>query len=241
MKNNLSRIFALLLVLIAGSPAHLEAEPNSPAKPLIAADKALALLHQGNARFVSGNAQHPHEGAQWRASIEGEQHPFAVVLGCSDSRVPPELIFDQGLGDLFVVRVAGNVVDVDVTASIEYAVDHLGTSLIVVMGHSGCGAVTATIDHFSDAGNEPAEVVSLLYRIEPAVIGLPADLPREERIDRAVKRNIQLAARRLSRVPDLRRGIREGRLKVVGAYYDMHTGKVSFLAPAESEPEPGHE
>ena len=150
-------------------------------------------------------------------------------MGCSDSRVTPELIFDQGLGDLFVIRVAGNVVDIDVAASVEYAADHLGTRLIVVMGHSHCGAVTATIDHLSDTGGEPAEVVSLLYRIEPPIMGLPRELTREERIGLAVKRNMKLAVRRLSRVPALHRSTRAGRVKIVGAIYDVRTGKVEIL------------
>ena len=138
-------------------------------------------------------------------------------------------MFDQGFGDLFVVRVAGNVVDTDVIASIEYAIDHLGTQLIVVMGHSQCGAVTAALDHLADAGSEPAEVVSLLHRIEPAITGLSSETPREEQIDQAVKRNISLAVRRLLRVPDLSRSISAGKVKIVGAIYDMHTSKVDIL------------
>lgn len=190
--------------------------------------EGLKQLKEGNQRFVSGKPRHPHENTAWRHLLEAGQHPFAVVLGCSDSRVPPELIFDQGFGDLFVVRVAGNVVDTDVTASVEYAIDHLDTQLIVVLGHSHCGAVTATLDHLTSIDDEPAEVVSLLYRIEPAIVGIDAKLPRQERIDCAVKKNVELAVRRLSRVPDLRRSIDAGKIKIVGAVYDMHTGKIDF-------------
>ena len=186
-------------------------------------------LQEGNARFAAGKSKHPHETFDWRYLLEKGQHPFAVVLGCSDSRVPPELIFDQGFGDLFVVRVAGNVVDTDVTASIEYAVDHLETQLVVVLGHTQCGAVTAAIDHFADADGEAAEIVSLLFRIEPATIGISTDLPRQKRIDNAVKRNVELAVRRLSRVPDLRRSLNAGKMRIVGAVYDMHTGKIEIL------------
>ena len=119
--------------------------------------------------------------------------------------------------------------DVDVTASIEYAIDHLDTRLVLVMGHSNCGAVTATLDHLVNADGEPAEVVSLLYQIEPAIVGIPSGLPRQEQIDQAVIRNVKTAVRRLSRVPDLRRNLNAGRIKIVGALYDMHTGKVEIL------------
>ena len=222
-------IIATLLVFVASATADPVDRSNEKAKETVDAIQALKRLQDGNARFVAGKPQHPHETSAWRRALEKGQHPFAVVLGCSDSRVPPELVFDQGFGDLFVVRVAGNVVDTDVTASVEYAIDHLDTQLIVVMGHSHCGAVTATLDHLSNPDGEPAEVVSLLYRIEPAIIGLPDDLPRDKRIDRAVQRNVELAVRRLSRVPDLRRSVNAGKVKIVGAIYDMHTGKVDIL------------
>jgi carbonic anhydrase len=226
----MKRIFVVTLcLLVAPAAADPVESPDAKKQPTVDAVQALQQLQNGNARFVAGKPQHPHETADWRHALEEGQHPFAVVLGCSDSRVPPELIFDQGFGDLFVVRVAGNVVDTDVTASVEYAIDHLGTQLIVVMGHTHCGAVTATLDHLSTAEGEPAEVVSLLYRIEPAIIGIPEDLPREERIKRAVKRNVELAVRRLSRVPDLRRSINAGKIKIVGAVYHMHTGKVDMF------------
>lgn len=223
----------ILLVIPLVFVAPVAAEPvdrsNKPTHKAVDATQALTRLQEGNARFAAGKPQHPHEASAWRRTLEKGQHPFAVILGCSDSRVPPELIFDQGLGDLFVVRVAGNIVDTDVIATVEYAIDHLDTQLIVVMGHSNCGAVTATLDHLADADGEPAEVVSLLYRIEPAFMGIPKDLPRQQRIDQAVNRNVELSVRRLSRVPDLRRGVVAGKIKIVGAVYHMHTGKVEIL------------
>ena len=227
----MKRLFVstLLLLFVASAIADPVDRPTTTASDTLDAVQAIKRLRDGNARFVAGKPQHPHETSEWRHQLEKEQHPFAVVLGCSDSRVPPELVFDQGFGDLFVVRVAGNVVDTDVTASVEYAIDHLDTQLIVVMGHSHCGAVTATLDHLANPDGEPAEVVSLLYRIEPAIIGIPDDLQRDKRIDRAVQRNVEIAVRRLSRVPDLRRSINAGRIKIVGAVYDMHTGKVNVL------------
>ncbi|WP_019508719.1 carbonic anhydrase [Pleurocapsa sp. PCC 7319] len=202
---------------------------NAQKKNAIDAIEALKQLQAGNARFVADRPRHPHAKTDWRQALEKGQHPFAVVLGCSDSRVPPELIFDQGFGDLFIVRVAGNVVDVDVTASVEYAIDHLDTQLVIVMGHSNCGAVTATLDHLSNDEGEPAEVVSLLYRIEPAIVGIPKNLSRQKQIAHAVKRNVELAVRRLSHVPDLRRRVTTGKIKIVGGVYDMHTGKVNFI------------
>ncbi|MEM6654467.1 MAG: carbonic anhydrase [Planctomycetota bacterium] len=206
-------------------------EPSPP--PMTAAD-AIARLQAGNHRFVAGELQHPHEGFDWRHHIESGQHPFAVVIGCADSRVVPELVFDAGLGDLFSIRIAGNIVDTDVVASVEYAVDHLDTKVVVVLGHTGCGAVTAAVDSLAGGADEPAEIVSLLHAIEPAVVSVDPRLPRAERIDIAVRRNVELAVRRLSRVPDLRRGLNTRGVQIVGAVYDMHTGEVNFLPPAEA-------
>lgn len=230
---------AITLVLVGGLAAMVLAAPSSDLptaaedakqdKGLITAKEALQRLIDGNARFACGEPCHPHEEIDWREHLEKEQHPFAAVLGCSDSRVPPELIFDQGIGDLFVIRVAGNVVETDVCASVEYAIDHLDTRLILVMGHTNCGAVVATVDHLEDTDQEPAEVVSLLFRIEPAVSDIPTDLPRKDRINLAVRRNVKQAVRRLSIVPDLRKRIKAGTVKLVGAVYDMHTGKVEVL------------
>ena len=227
-----SQLFVLITILtMAMASSRLEAEER-PTRPQryhpVDAKKALQLLKSGNKRFVACEPKHPHEAMNWRNQLEKGQHPHTVVLGCSDSRVTPELIFDQGLGDLFVVRVAGNVVDTDVTASIEYAVDHLDTRLVVVLGHSGCGAVTATINHLRDPDGEPAEVLQLLYQIEPAAFGMPKNLDRKGQVAYAINRNVELAVRRLSRVPDLRRSIKTGKMIIVGAIYDMHTGKVTF-------------
>ena len=193
------------------------------------ADEAMKRLFEGNQRFADGKSRHPHEARDWRLTLESGQHPFAAVLGCADSRACPELLFDQGFGDLFVVRVAGNIVDVDVAASLEYAVDHLDTKLVVVLGHSNCGAVTATLDHLAESATEPDEIVSLLYRIEPALDGLPQDLPRQNLISLAVEKNVRFAVKRLTQIPDLRKSTRTRQVRVVGAVYDMHTGKTKWL------------
>ena len=235
MENSICRLGCVIfaLVITAGGSSAAENETDTKVSvaghPVVDASTALQRLKDGNARFVGGEPRHPHEQSGWRQSLEKGQHPFACVLGCSDSRVPPELIFDQGFGDLFVIRVAGNVVDTDVTASVEYAIDHLDTELVLVMGHTHCGAIAATIDHLSDTGAEPAEVISLFNRIEPAVMQVNKELAREAKIDVCVKQNVRLAIRRLSRVPDLHRSIKAGKIKVIGAVYDMHTGKVHFL------------
>ena len=202
---------------------------NPDVSTLPAAMKALERLKAGNVRFVAGQSKHPHETRNWRSHLEEGQHPFAVVLGCADSRVPPELLFDQGFGDLFVIRVAGNVVDTDVKASVEYAVHHLHTPLVMILGHTGCGAVTATVDHYADPHEQPKEVISLLSRIKPALNERPKDAPRADFIRKSVRDNVRHAVLKMSSVGDLRQCIANGEVRVVGAIYDMHTGKVEVL------------
>src|SRR5207247_5373090 len=121
--------------LLSATQLALAADPAHPEQPTVAPAKAIAKLKEGNGRYTSGNLEHPGQTTERRAELTKDQHPFAVILSCSDSRVPPEIVFDQGLGDLFVVRVAGNVIDDHGLGSIEYAVDHLGARLIVVLGH----------------------------------------------------------------------------------------------------------
>ncbi|QDV42369.1 Carbonic anhydrase [Stieleria neptunia] len=196
---------------------------------LAAAAEALKRLKEGNARFVSGQSIHPHETRNWRSQLEEGQHPFAVVLGCSDSRVPPELLFDQGFGDLFVIRVAGNVVDTDVTASIEYAVHYLETPLVLILGHTGCGAVKATVDHFDNPSEQPREVVALIKRIEPALKNVPEDAQGAERMSGAVRTNVIHAVQKLSSIADVRQSIGMGQVRIVGAVYNMHTGTVDVI------------
>ena len=135
----------ILLSVVFGLGALAAEETAAPAP-----DQALAMLMAGNQRYTSSHLQHPHEAATWRHQLTKFQHPYATILACSDSRVPPELLFDAGLGDLFVVRVAGNIAADAVVGSIEYSIEHLGTRLVLVMGHESCGAVQATI-----GGGEP--------------------------------------------------------------------------------------
>lgn len=200
------------------------------------AGAAIENLRNGNARFASGRSLHPHDARGWREQLDSGQHPFAVIVGCSDSRVPPELIFDQGFGDLFVVRVAGNIVDNDVVGSVEYAIDHLDTKLVVVLGHSGCGAVTAAIDHSQGKlDREPPEILSLVKHIEPALHCDGRDCSHEQLIEESVRQNVRQSVRQLSAFADVGEAIHDRNVQVVGAVYDMKTGEVAFLNPlAES-------
>jgi carbonic anhydrase len=189
------------------------------------AEAALRELKDGNDRYALDHVEHPHEGSQRRVDLSIAQHPFAIVLGCADSRVVPELIFDQGVGDLFVLRVAGNVADDAVIASIEFAVEHLGTRLVVVLGHERCGAVMAAIGHAFSEG----KLNSLIKYIEPAVkAGQEAN--GDCVVSDTVKAHVNLMVNEIeSTVPILSHEVKYGTLKVVPAYYRLATGKVEFL------------
>jgi carbonic anhydrase len=194
--------------------------------------EALAILMEGNQRFVDGKSIHPHESADYRASLAREQHPFATVLTCSDSRVTPVLIFDQGIGDLFVIRVAGNVIDEDVAGSIEYAVDHLGAKLLVILGHENCGAVTAAYHSFVAKDlkkREPHEIESLLMHIQPALRNIDRSQSESEQIAAAVEANVREAIQELLRLPDVQQAQDKGLVKIVGAIYSVRTGAVRLL------------
>jgi carbonic anhydrase len=191
----------------------------------LSAETALQKLMEGNDRYVLDHVEHPHEGAQRRVDLSGAQHPFAIVLGCADSRVVPELIFDQGVGDLFVLRVAGNVADDAVIASIEYAVEHLGTRLVVVLGHERCGAVMAAIDHAFSEG----KLNSLISYIEPAVKA--GQLVNGDCVvSDTIKAHVNLMVKAIASTrPILSHEVANRTLKVVPAYYRLTTGKVDFL------------
>src|SRR6185295_16645104 len=158
---------AMAAPAFAAAPA--AQEPGFPKN----ADEALGRLKDGNERFANGKTRHAHESADWRKHLVGGQKPFATILGCSDSRVPIELVFDQGLGDLFVIRVAGNVVAPDVVGSLAYAIEHLQTPLVIVLGHQNCGAVTAAIEAMANPDmREIPSIRNLLNLIEPGLRGL---------------------------------------------------------------------
>jgi len=191
---------------------------------VVSADEALKRLVEGNKRYVFGKLMHPNQTRVRRGEVEGGQHPFAIVLGCSDSRVPPEVVFDQGLGDLFVVRVAGNIVDDIVLGSIEYAAEHLHAPLVMVLGHSNCGAVGATVKGGELTGHLPGIVDAIRPAVEKTK-GQPGDA-----VSNAAKANVQMVVDQLrSCKPVLSQLAKSGDLKAVAAFYDFSTGKVDLL------------
>lgn len=200
-------------------------EGASAPKMRIVVKGAMERLKDGNQRYLAAKMAGPRRGKDQRALVSKSQLPFAVIVGCADSRVPPEIIFDQGLGDLFVVRVAGNVLDDPGIGSIEYAVEHLGSRLIVVLGHERCGAVDAACK----GGNPGGHVGSLVEAIRPAV-----EVARRHKGDNlladAVKANVQRVVDQLKGSwPVLGPEVREEKISIVGAVYDLETGLVEFI------------
>jgi carbonic anhydrase len=192
----------------------------------ISGEQALQKLMDGNARFASGNLTHPDQSADRLSELVSGQHPFAVVVGCSDSRIPPEVIFDQGLGDIFVIRTAGQVMDNVTIASIEYAVEHLNVPLIIVLGHDSCGAVTAAVND----GEVPGHLDSLVDYILPAVDEAKAAGNEEQLLNSSIDNNVKNIVEELSSSePILSEAVNEGKLKVVGARYHLDSGIVKIL------------
>lgn len=190
---------------------------------------ALERLIAGNKRFVAGTTRHAHEGANWRKHLVGGQKPIATILCCSDSRVPPELVFDQGFGDLFVVRVAGNVIAADVLGSLAYAALHLRTPLFVVMGHAGCGAVTAAVDAKLKRMQEPARIADLIKLIEPALARVKLEASYAEVLAAAIEANVRWSMEQIAANPGAKALLREEKAKLVGSVYDLQSGMVRFL------------
>jgi carbonic anhydrase len=198
------------------------------------ADEALDRLREGNRRFVSGTPTRSPEPRFW--SDDEDQRPFAIVLGCSDSRVPAEIVFDQGLGDLFVIRIAGNIVAPSGIGSVEFAAERFGTRLVVVLGHSRCGAVLATLDELRQPmESQSPNLRSIVDRVRPAVEGLLESDPggdRDALVARAVRANVEASVSQLRHGSEiLERLIQEAGLRVVGAEYSLSTGEVDFFAP----------
>jgi len=191
---------------------------------VINADEALKRLSEGNKRYAIGKFIRPHQTSVRRAELIDGQHPFAIVLGCSDSRIPVELVFDQGVGDLFVVRVAGNIADDVVLGSIEYAAAHLHVPLAVVMGHGGCGAVAATASGGELEGHLPV----IATAIRPAVDKVKTQ--QGDLVNNAARANAVMVAEKLkASKPVLSELVRSGKLTVVAAFYDIKSGKVEFI------------
>lgn len=200
---------------------------------MISAQEALERLQAGNRRFVSGVRSLEALSQARRTSLAEEQRPFAIVLGCSDSRVPAELIFDQGLGDLFVIRVAGNIVAPSQVGSVEFAAERFGTRLVVVLGHTQCGAILATIDALRSPTTHSPNVRSIVDRIRPSVETLLAVGPVFDEgtlVQQAVRANVRASANHLRHGSAvLEQLILDGDLLVVGAEYSLETGEVLFL------------
>jgi carbonic anhydrase len=219
------------LVGSAFAPSPLAAKRGAP--PTSPQEEALVQrLLAGNQRFVEGKLQHPRRQPSDFLPLATGQKPFACVVGCADSRVSPELLFDQGIGDLFVIRIAGNYVNgagPSVKGSVEYAVAELGVSLILVLGHSQCGAVKAAIQHLHDKDALPGSINDLVNQIKPAITEVehkPGNL-----LENAIARNVQRSVAKLDGLePILAPAVKKGTLHVAGGVYELSTGKVTILA-----------
>ena len=211
-------------VLLSLASLMAQAAPKAPNPTISRAEGSLAILMSGNARFVSGRASHPDQSEERRTEVARKQEPFAIVLTCADSRLSPEIFFDQGLGDLFVIRNAGNVIDGHVLGSMEYAVDHLHVPLIIVLGHERCGAVSAAVA----GGHAPGHISEIVESIAPAVT---ATRDQEgDAVDNAVIANAQMTAALVKRSdPILAAAVKAGELKVVAGRYDLDSGRVTIL------------
>jgi carbonic anhydrase len=199
------------------------------------ADEALARLVAGNERFVRGEARFPTVQKEILAQLATAQHPYATILGCSDSRVPPELIFDAGFGELFIVRVAGNVISPEVMGTLQYAGMHLRTPLFVVLGHEGCGAVDAALAAERDAAHTAARIALLLENIRPGLRRLPSGLAPDAQLRAAVEANVRWSMDQILETPEAKARMAAGVFKLVGAVYELETGHVRFL-PQQSMP-----
>ncbi|MDR3569590.1 MAG: carbonic anhydrase [Syntrophobacteraceae bacterium] len=222
------RFFLLIAAFLLADVAALASE----APPRIGADAALRLLLKGNRSFVSNRltVRESSTPARRRALVPG-QRPFAVILSCSDSRVPPEVIFNKGLGEIFVVRDAGNIPDPIVIGSIEYAVEHLGASLIMVLGHTRCGAVKAAVDA---TGREDENIGAIIEKIAPAVRLAQKKITGSNNpklLEAAIDANIKLSARSLlKKSPLIQSLVASGKVRIVCAKYDLDSGSVNLMS-----------
>ncbi len=211
-------------VLTAGVGSQLISPPKAVAQNDISPDQALKQLLEGNKRFAERKRQNPHQSYTRIAEVAKGQKPFASILGCADSRVPAEIVFDQGFGDLFVCRVAGNVATPEEIGSLEFGSSILGAKVIMVLGHERCGAVTAAIK----GGEVPGQIGSLVTAIQPSVEkskNQPGD-----KLENACKANVMAQIENLKKSTVLAQLIKENKLKIVGGYYDLDTGKVTMVS-----------
>ena len=211
-------------VLTVGLGSKLVFPEKSVAQDEMSPDMALRRLMDGNQRFVKGKTENPRRNMARLAEVAKTQKPFAAILGCADSRVPSEIIFDQGFGDLFICRIAGNVATPEEIGSLEFGSLVLGAKVILVLGHERCGAVDATIK----GAQVPGQIASLLDAIKPALKN--SDRQTGDDLEKGTKANVLFQAERLKASPVISQLIEEGKLKVVGGYYDLDTGAVSMVS-----------
>jgi carbonic anhydrase len=194
------------------------------------ADASLARLVDGNQRFLRGEARGAAFRRETLAALSAAQRPYATVLGCSDSRVPPEWVFDAGVGELFVIRVAGNVLSPEVAGSLQYAGSYLQTPLFVVLGHEGCGAIGAALATKHEGQQFRSRLQLLIDSVVPGLPDFDPGLAPEERLSRAVESNVRWTVRQVLESPEGQARAAEGRMKIVGAVYELETGRVRFLS-----------
>jgi len=197
----------------------------------LTADEALETLIEGNRRFLRRETRTSAFHRETIADLAEAQRPFATILGCSDSRVPPELIFDTGLGELFVIRVAGNVISPEIAGTLQYAGTYLETPLCVILGHEGCGAIAAALSTKQEGTRFRSRVQRLLANILPGLPDLDPTLTPEEQSSRAVESNVRYSVRQIEESPEWRARVAEGWMKLVGAVYEIETGRVRVLSP----------
>lgn len=203
---------------------HRPARAATVSPPTITPDEALDKLMEGNQRFVRNQPLHPDQSPSRLQEVAQAQHPFATILSCADSRVPAELLFDQGIGDIFDVRIAGNIATPEAIGSIEYAIALLKSPLLLVLGHERCGAVTAAVQHEPLPGDIGTFVKAILPAVE-RVKDQPGDV-----VDNAVIENVKYQIEQLGRSPLIHERIESGELKIVGGRYDLDTGMVTLIA-----------
>jgi carbonic anhydrase len=225
MRNTPFAFCFIVFSLLSANQFARAADPAHSDQPSLAPAEAISKLKEGNARYTSGSVQHPGQTAERRTELARTQHPFAAILSCSDSRVPPEIVFDQGIGDLFIVRVAGNVINDEGLGSLEYTVDHLGTRLILVLGHQRCGAVDAARETIAAKGKAPGHIQSLVTAIKPAV-----EATAKDDLEATIRANVKNVVQALrSSTPILKAEVDSGKIQVIGGYYSLDSGAVTFL------------
>lgn len=196
----------------------------------VSAEEGLRRLKEGNQRFLMGHARFPAVCKETLAELARGQQPFATIVGCSDSRVPPELIFDATLGELFIVRVAGNVISPEVMGSLQYAGSHLNTPLYVVLGHGECGAVKAALKSKLDGVQHGSRIQILVDSILPGLPEFAPHVSEQEQLALAVEANVRWSMHQLLETPEGKRAVQEGRAMLVGAVFDINSGEVRFLS-----------